>query len=147
MFCQTMFSYNVAYNSPGDIFLWQKLQLFCLHLLAISSLLLPCIAITCHCKSKIQLSFMFFDSITVHCNRPLRKHMLSSAGSKGHVSELGCNWLILIHILFISFCGIMVIIFDKWRFSNVLIFSCNQIGQPCWTSQPRWRISDLHHLT
>ena len=23
-----------------------------------------------------------------HCNRPLRKHMLSSAGSKGHVARL-----------------------------------------------------------
>ena len=46
-----------------------------------------CHATTYHCKSKIQLSFMFFASITLS-NRPLRKHMLSSASSKGHFSRL-----------------------------------------------------------
>ena len=56
---------------------------------------------------------MFFGSITLS-NRPLRKHMLSSAGSKGHISRL-----LLADfdpMLFISFCGNYI-----WQltFSNV----------------------------
>ena len=91
MFHQTIFSYsNLCIWHPGDIFLWQRCY-FC-HLPAIFSLLLPGFAITCHCKSKIQLSFMFFTSIT-HCNRPLRKQVQK-------VTSLGCNWLILIHVVY-----------------------------------------------
>ena len=60
---------------------------------------------------------MFFASITL-ANRPLRKHMLSSAASKGHISRL--QLADFDPMLFISFRGNYI-----WQltFSNVLLFS------------------------
>ena len=34
-----------------------------------------------------------------HSNRPLRKHRLSSVGLQGKPTSVGCNWLILIHVV------------------------------------------------
>ena len=139
MFHQTMFSYlkHCIQQSRSDIFLWQKL-LFCLHLPAISLLLLPCIAITCHCKSKIQLSFMFFASIHTLQETSQETHAFFSRFKRSRLLVvIGWFW----SMLFISFRSNYI-----WQltFSNVLIFSCNPTGQLCW--QPRWSISDLHHL-
>ena len=107
----------------------------------------------------------FFATIAMHCNNmPLQVknipivyvfclHHSTQTSQETHAFFsrfkrsclwLGCNWLILIHILFISFCGNGNYIWQM-TFLNVLIFSSNQIGQPY--GQPRWRIGDLHHLT
>ena len=49
--------------------------------------------IATHCNNmplqvkNTSIVYVFLPPFT-HCNRPLRKHMLSSAGSKGHVSRL-----------------------------------------------------------
>ena len=44
----------------------------------------------------LHVTFLFFACI-IHSNGPLRKHRPSSLGSK--VTSVGCNWLILIHVV------------------------------------------------
>ena len=99
--------------------------MFCFYLQAISSLPLLCFAIKCDLKSKLQLTFTFFASVT-QSNGPLRKYELSSVGTKDHVSRF---WL----INFDPYCLFrFVVVMINYLFSrNVLLFSCNPIGQLC----------------
>ena len=119
-----MFFYSKLYIwHPGDIFVWHKL-LFC-HLQATSSLPLPHFAMTFDFKSKLEQLFTFFTSLT-HSSGPLRKLGLSSAGSKGHVC-----WLWLVDFDPCCLFRLVEIIIDNWLSRNVLLFSCNPIGQLC----------------
>ena len=166
MFHQTiLFLFKTLHTTPRRHISLTKL-LFC-HLPTISLLLLPHFAITCQATAsqKYNYRLCFLPPFT-HCKRHLRKHMLSSAGSKDHVSWLypgkksqawsrqsrlgsqvcprfSCVLIIgwFWSMLFISFRSNYI---RQLTFSNVLLFSCNPIGQLCW--QPTWSISDLHHL-
>ena len=112
---------ETLHNTQEILLVWHK-RVFC-HLLAMSWLRLLHFQITCNFKSKLWLMFTLFASIT-HSHEPLRKHCLSSAGSKGHVSRL---WLVdfnpccLFHFL--------VIMIDNQLPRKVLLFSCNPIGR------------------
>ena len=85
---QNVSPHNVFYlkliTPRRHILVWHKLS-FC-HLPTISSLPLLCFARTGNLKCYL-LTFTFFASV-MHFNGPLRKHGLSSAGSKGHVCWL-----------------------------------------------------------
>ena len=90
IFHQTMFFYSKLYITPRRhiCFVWHVV--FCFHLQAISLLPLPWFALKCDLKSKLQLTFTFFASVT-QSNGPLKKHGLPSAGTKGHVCRF---WLV-----------------------------------------------------
>ena len=53
-------------------------------------------------KNVLSLHVMFlFFGCAIHSNGPLRKHRLSSVGSK--VMSVGCDWLILIHVVYFDY--------------------------------------------
>ena len=108
------FVWNFQYNTQ-ETFLWHKL-LLC-DLPGISSLLLPHFAVTCNHKSKIQLLFTFFASIT-HSNRPLGKHILSSEGSKGHVCRLLADFDPCLIVSFVSL--ILSVVIQSRQTANYL---------------------------
>ena len=140
MFPQTIFSYlKPCIQHPGDIFLWQSCYFVFYPI--ISLLLLPHFAITCQATAskKYNYHLCFLPPFT-HYNRPLRKHMLSSAlrfKRSCLLVVIGWVW----SMLFFSFCSNYI---AQQTLSNVLLFSCNPIGQLCW--QPRWSFSDLRQL-
>ena len=139
MFHQTiLFLFKTLHTTPRRHISLTKL-LFC-HLLnnffaTISAL---CNNMPGHCKSKIQLSFMFFASI----------HTLQETSQETHaffiMFKRSCTLVVIgwfWSMLFISFRSNYI---RQLTFLNVLLFSCNPIGQLCW--QPTWSISDLNHL-
>ena len=89
---------KLCIQHPGDIFLWQSCYFNC-HL---SHNFFTTIAMHCnnmrYCKSKIQLSFMFFASIHILQQTSQETHAFLQQVQK--VTSLGCNWLILIHVVY-----------------------------------------------
>ena len=82
-FWQKMFRKKAKHS--GDIIVWHKL-LFC-HLPAISSLPLSRFGITSRSQVK-NVTNLYVFCLRRHSNGPLRKHGLSSTGSKGQVYRL-----------------------------------------------------------
>ena len=74
--------------------------------------------------------FTFFASV-IHSNGPLREHRLSSAGSNVHVCGL---YLVDFDPCFLF--HFVVIVIDNQLVKNVLLFSCNPIGQLCLLGGP-----------
>ena len=79
IFHQTMFFYSKIYTTPRRhiCFVWHAV----FHLQAISSRPLPWFALKCDLKSKLQLTFTFFTSVT-QSKGPLRKTRASFSGYK-----------------------------------------------------------------
>ena len=52
-------------------------------------------------KCTVTTCNVFVFGCAIHSNGPLRKHRLSSVGSK--VMSVGCDWLILIHVVYFDY--------------------------------------------
>ena len=52
-------------------------------------------------KCTVTTCNVFVFGCAIHSNGPLRKHRLSSVGSK--VMPVGCDWLILIHVVYFDY--------------------------------------------
>ena len=138
MFHQTIFSYlKLCIQHPGDIFFDKAVILSSTHNF-FATIAALCNNMPGHCKLKIQLSFMFFASIHTLQETSQETHAFFSSFKRSRLLVvIGWFW----SMLFISFRSNYI---RQLTFSNVLLFSCNPIGQLCW--QPTWSISDLHHL-
>ena len=79
IFHQTMFFYSKLYTTPRRHICFVCPPFF--HLQAISSRRLPWFALKCDLKSKLQLTFTFFTSVT-QSKGPLRKTRASFSGYK-----------------------------------------------------------------
>ena len=88
----------------------------------------PSIAVLCN-KMRPQVKIatdVYIFRLCHSINGPLRKYELSSVGTKDHVSRF---WL----INFDPYClfRFVVVMIDYLLSRNVLLFSCNPIGQLC----------------
>ena len=69
--------------------------------------------------------FTFFVCF-IYSNGPLKKHRTGFPQQVQNIMSVCCNWLILTHVIYFN-----KFLIDNQLSRNVLLFSCNTIGQLC----------------